>query len=473
MESNFTSLIFLERTIMVQHSQVLLARINNGFISSCQPIDDSPMDQPEMVSAMAQSSVLGGAAGLRIEGIANLCATRPYVDVPIIGIVKRDLTDSDVRITPYLQDVADLAAAGADIIAIDGTQRQRPETVANLINAIHQHGCLVMADCANLADGDMCHQLGADIIGSTLSGYTGGNVPIKPDLALVMALHQRGYFVMAEGRYNSPELAAQAIAAGANCVTVGSAITRIEYICQWFKEAVTTSTGIINHGILTALNPDNLGGLNRFELVDDIQRITQLPTHAINDAQAAAWYEFISLNSNNSATNMLFITISTGIGGGLVLNRQLQTGTRGISGHIGHTVVDMNGPMCGCGRQGCIEKVASGTAIGMAGTSLFNRVCSGQDVYQQSLEGDSDALNIIHSSASAVAELIANLTITLDLDVVVIGGSVGLAPHYCDYIQQYINEKPEYYRPCIVSAQAGSNAGLLGAASWFASQENY
>ena len=233
------------------------------------------------------------------------------------------------------------------------------------------------------------------------------------------------------------------------------------------------STGIINHGILTALNPDNLGGLNRFELVDDIQRITQLPTHAINDAQAAAWYEFISHNSNNSATNMLFITISTGIGGGLVLNRQLQTGTRGISGHIGHTVVDMNGPMCGCGRQGCIEKVASGTAIGMAGTSLFNRVCSGQDVYQQSLEGDSDALNIIHSSASAVAELIANMTITLDLDVVVIGGSVGLAPHYCDYIQQYINEKPEYYRPCIVSAQAGSNAGLLGAASWFASQENY
>ncbi|PSU72440.1 N-acetylmannosamine-6-phosphate 2-epimerase [Photobacterium phosphoreum] len=234
---------------MVQHSQVLLARINNGFISSCQPIDDSPMDQPEMVSAMAQSSVLGGAAGLRIEGIANLRATRPYVDVPIIGIVKRDLIDSDVRITPFLQDVADLAAAGADIIAIDGTQRQRPETVANLINAIHQHGCLVMADCASLADGDMCHQLGADIIGSTLSGYTGGNVPIQPDLALVMALHQRGYFVMAEGRYNSPELAAQAIAAGANCVTVGSAITRIEYICQWFKEAVTTAS--IAHALPT------------------------------------------------------------------------------------------------------------------------------------------------------------------------------------------------------------------------------
>ena len=227
---------------MAKRSQTLLTCINNGFISSCQPIDDSPMDQPQIVSAMAQSSVLGGAAGLRIEGIANLQATRPHVDVPIIGIIKRDLDNSSVRITPFVQDVADLAAAGADIIAIDGTQRQRPETVENLINAIHQHGCLAMADCATLADGDMCHQLGADIIGSTLSGYTKGEVPTDPDLELVMALHQRGYFVMAEGRYNSPELAAQAIAAGANCVTVGSAITRIEHICQWFKEAVNTAS---------------------------------------------------------------------------------------------------------------------------------------------------------------------------------------------------------------------------------------
>ena len=241
MESNFAVLIFLELTIMTKDSQILLAYINNGFISSCQPIDDSPMDQPQIVSAMAQSSVLGGAAGLRIEGIANLQAIRPHVDVPIIGIIKRDLTDSAVRITPFVQDVADLAAAGADIIAIDGTQRQRPETVENLINAIHQHGCLAMADCATLADGDMCHQLGADIIGSTLSGYTDGEVPTEPDLELVMALHQRGYFVMAEGRYNSPALAAQAMTAGANCVTVGSAITRIEYICQWFKEAVNTA----------------------------------------------------------------------------------------------------------------------------------------------------------------------------------------------------------------------------------------
>ena len=188
----------------------------------------------------------------------------------------------------------------------------------------------------------------------------------------------------------------------------------------------------------------------------------------MNDAQAAAWYEFITLNVTNVIDNMLFITISTGIGGGLVLDRQLQVGPRGISGHIGHTVVHSNGPICGCGRQGCIEKLASGTAIGEQGTALFNRQLSGQDVYQLALEGNKDALDIIHSSAATVAELIANLTITLDLDVVVIGGSVGLAPDYCHFIQQYLNKKPELYRPLIRTAQSGADAGLLGAASWFA-----
>ncbi|MCP4955296.1 MAG: ROK family protein, partial [Photobacterium aquimaris] len=176
---------------------------------------------------------------------------------------------------------------------------------------------------------------------------------------------------------------------------------------------------------------------------------------------------------NNNINNMLFITVSTGIGGGLVLNQQLQTGARGISGHIGHTVVNANGPMCGCGRQGCIEKVASGTAIGEIGSLLFDCLYSGQEVYQLALEGNNDALNIIHSSAAAVAELIANLTITLDLDSVVIGGSVGLAPNYCHYIQQYLNQKPALYRPYIILAQSGADAGLLGAASWFAQQQSH
>lgn len=216
----------------------LLAILKTGFVSSCQPVDDGPMDFPEMVAAMAQASINGGAVALRIEGIENVKAVRSKVTVPIIGIIKRDLADSDIRITPFIEDVIALAQAGADIIAIDATHRSRPVPVKELIDAIHNAGCVVMADCSNFDEGMASHQLGAEIIGTTLSGYVGECVPDEPDLALVTALNTSGCFVMAEGRYNTPELAKRAIESGAASVTIGSAITRVEHICSWFATAV-------------------------------------------------------------------------------------------------------------------------------------------------------------------------------------------------------------------------------------------
>lgn len=91
---------------------------NGGLIVSCQPVPDSPLDKPEIVAAMALAAEQAGAVAIRIEGVANLQATRAVVSVPIIGIVKRDLEDSPVRITAYIEDVDALAQAGADIIAM-------------------------------------------------------------------------------------------------------------------------------------------------------------------------------------------------------------------------------------------------------------------------------------------------------------------------------------------------------------------
>lgn len=216
----------------------VLSCLKTGFVSSCQPVDDGPMDSPTIIAAMAQASIAGGAVAVRIEGAENVRAARTKVTAPIIGIVKRDLTDSPVRITPYLDDVRALAEAGADIIAIDATSRRRPVSVEALVAAIHDAGRIAMADCSDYAEGLAAFHLGVEIIGTTLSGYVGPVTPAEPDLALVTALKQAGCFVMAEGRYNSPQLAAQAILAGADCVTVGSAITRIEHICGWFAEAV-------------------------------------------------------------------------------------------------------------------------------------------------------------------------------------------------------------------------------------------
>ncbi|OWZ81527.1 N-acetylmannosamine-6-phosphate 2-epimerase [Pasteurella multocida] len=224
----------------LSHPQIL-EQIKYGLIASCQPVDNGPMDSPEIVAAMAQASVIGGAAGLRIEGIENLKATRQVVNVPIIGIVKRDLPDSPVRISPFLQDIEELAAAGADIIAFDGTDRVRPTTREAIIKRIKELGCLAMADCSNFEEGMYCHNLGVEIIGSTMSGYTGGKIPAEPDYQLVKDLNSAGCRVMAEGRYNTPELAKTAIEIGAYSVTVGSALTRLEHIVSWFADAVKSA----------------------------------------------------------------------------------------------------------------------------------------------------------------------------------------------------------------------------------------
>ncbi|MBP7241141.1 putative N-acetylmannosamine-6-phosphate 2-epimerase [Amaricoccus sp.] len=217
-----------------------LQRLRGGLVASCQPVDDGPMDRPEIVAAMAQAAVAGGAVGLRIEGVDNLRAVRPTVDVPIIGIVKTDLPDSPVRITVTVEDALALAGAGADIIAYDATPRPRPGAREDVLAAILASGCLAMADCSTIADGETALAAGAAILGTTLSGYTAETATGDdgPDLGLIRAFRGLGGFVMAEGRVNTPDLAAAAMAAGADAVTVGSALTRLEIVTGWFAEAV-------------------------------------------------------------------------------------------------------------------------------------------------------------------------------------------------------------------------------------------
>jgi putative N-acetylmannosamine-6-phosphate epimerase len=161
----------------------------------------------------------------------------------VIGLIKRDLVGSEVRITPLLEDVDALAQAGAGIIAVDATQRLRPVPVADLVARIRAHGCLAMADCATEGDARAAKALGFDILGSTLSGYTGGPVPEEPDLELVASLRAIGGFVMAEGRYNRPEDVARALQYGADAVTVGTAITRTEIVTGWFARAAEDASG--------------------------------------------------------------------------------------------------------------------------------------------------------------------------------------------------------------------------------------
>ena len=139
-----------------------------------------------------------------------------------------------------LHPAAKIIKSGADIIAYDATKRKRPFSTIEIVSKIKKSSRLAMADCSNLDDAKNAILEGADIIGTTLAGYVGKKVKDtdKPDLNLVKQFKKLNSFVMAEGRYNSPDLAKKAILAGADAVTIGSAITRIDNITSWFVKEI-------------------------------------------------------------------------------------------------------------------------------------------------------------------------------------------------------------------------------------------
>ncbi len=222
----------------------ILEKLRNKVVVSCQPVAGGPMDNTQIIISLGLAAQSGGAAGLRIEGVESVLSLASACSLPIIGIVKRDLESSPVRITPLLEDVDALAEAGATIIAYDATQRDRPVSTEALVQRIKGHGVLAMADCARIDDGRQAIAEGADILGTTLSGYAYEEVSENsaPDVALLGEFAKLGTFVIAEGRLKTPRDAANAIRNGADAVVVGSAITRVEYITTWFSDAVAEAS---------------------------------------------------------------------------------------------------------------------------------------------------------------------------------------------------------------------------------------
>ncbi|MGV8911921.1 MAG: N-acetylmannosamine-6-phosphate 2-epimerase [Rhodoglobus sp.] len=218
------------------------ARLEGGLIVSAQAYPGEPMFDPRTLGQVAESAVIGGAAGIRLQGIASIrAAVDVELAVPIVGLWKDG--DSDVFITPTLDHARAVADAGANIVAIDGTRRARPdgrtvaETVAQLKSS---HDVLVMADCGSLADALAAEEAGADILGTTLSGYSGERPKtVGPDLELIELIAARCALpIVAEGRIHSPADAAAARRAGAFAVCVGTAITHPSTITSWFTAAL-------------------------------------------------------------------------------------------------------------------------------------------------------------------------------------------------------------------------------------------
>ena len=227
------------------------------------------------------------------------------------------------------------------------------------------------------------------------------------------------------------------------------------------QRVAIASTGIIREGALLAINPHNLGGLLHFPLVPTLEDLTGLPTLAVNDAQAAAWAEYHALASD--VRDMVFITVSTGVVGGVVSDGRLLTGMSGLAGHLGHTLADPQGPVCGCGRRGCVESIASGRGIAAAAQGSLAG-CDARTVFAHAAAGNEQAVRLVQHSAQVVARLIADVKATTDCQQVVIGGSVGLAEGYLAQVRHFLAQEPAVYQVALSAAHYRHDAGLLGAA---------
>ncbi|WP_293913052.1 putative N-acetylmannosamine-6-phosphate 2-epimerase [Deinococcus sp.] len=222
----------------------LLERLRGRLIVSVQADDGSPLRDRSHIVALSRAALLGGAAGLRLRSAEDIAAVRQITSVPIIGLTKQAQPGSPVYITATPEEVQAVAGAGADLVAFDGTDLPRPYPVAGLVRACHAAGVLAMADISTLAEARAACAAGADLVGTTMSGYTPHSPQQSgPDFALMDALHAAGLPFIAEGRLNTPELATQAQRTGALAVVVGSAITRPDVVTRWFAAALGAGAG--------------------------------------------------------------------------------------------------------------------------------------------------------------------------------------------------------------------------------------
>ena len=219
----------------------LLDRLRGGLIVSVQARAGCALDDPQVLAAMAQAAQENGAAGVRIQGVRNLQAVRKRVSIPIVGIIKREYDGFEPYITPTVREVREVLECGAEIVAFDATGRAHPQgrEIGELVAAIHGGGALAMADCALAGDGVCAQAAAADILATTLCGYTKETRGTElPALDLVRAFAQLGCFVICEGGIHAPAAGAAALDAGADAVVVGTAITNTEWLVREYAAAL-------------------------------------------------------------------------------------------------------------------------------------------------------------------------------------------------------------------------------------------
>lgn len=220
----------------------MLDIIKNKLIVSCQALEDEPLHSPFVMGKMASAAKEGGAVAIRAQGVEDIKEIKKVTSLPVVGIIKRNYEDSEIYITPTKKEIDELLTTGCEMIAIDATNRKRPnnETLKDLIDYIKSKNILIMADISNYEEGVNAQELGVDCISTTLSGYTSYTKSIDgPDFELMRTLVENLHIpIVAEGRINTPQDLQEAYKTGVYSAVVGSAITRPQIITAKFANAI-------------------------------------------------------------------------------------------------------------------------------------------------------------------------------------------------------------------------------------------
>ena len=215
-----------------------LEKVKGKLIVSCQALEDEPLHSSFIMGRMAYAALVGGASGIRANTVSDIQEIKKNVNLPIIGIIKQQYGDNQVYITPTMKEIDALAAEGVEVIALDGTKRERPDgnTLENLMREAKTKypNQLFMADISSVEEAVEAERIGFDIVGTTLVGYTEytkGNDPLTELEKVIKAVTVP---VIGEGNIDTPVKAKKALELGAYAVVVGGAITRAQQITKKF-----------------------------------------------------------------------------------------------------------------------------------------------------------------------------------------------------------------------------------------------